>query len=373
VTNERKKNVSQTRASNSEVPTEAPANGLPTVQAARRPKIQRHRKSASKAADSASTAIVPSPKELARHSQPSASVRKEVPQFFSGLTEAIAVRDAKLLAEYSNEKITTTLPKEVATFLDKWLRRNHLMFCAMDQEFWDAFSHVLTTVEGFSVEAVEEALKICLVGARSPHRRAAIYSELRSVRELRKIRNMSMKLQTSKLLVDRYLVRESDMVKGDYESSHPGVFTTPFKVGDKVVHKIMWGKQVTPDDVGEITKIDGTRVEVQFPANTSHVAYITEWRLASKEELAPVVEATDAELDECLVWATSGEEEEIRYLVEFMSQEPEEEDMKDEKEFETLAEAKEFLKTLPEKALGNIQAFSDDGGHRTYYGMDLDE
>lgn len=372
--NERKTKAVQdsSQRSDSPVQTTDAADRLPTVQKEGRPKIQRHRKSAKEASNSTGAAIVPSSQELTRRAQPSASSRREITRFFATVPEAIAVRDACLEAEYQNEVITTNMPKDVASFLDKWLRRNHLMFSARDQEFWDAFSNVLTSIEGFSVEAVEEALKICLAGARTTPRRLAVYAELRSVRELRKIRNLSLKLQTSKLLVDRYLVRESDMVKGDFESNHPGTFTTPFKVGDKVVHEIMWGKRVEPNDIGEIVEIDDTRVTVQFPELTSHVAYITEWRRATVEEIAMAAnEARREAQGPEEVSLTGNDAANTSYFVEYLSADEEAEGrlMPDKKQFRTEEEANEFLQTLSAEAEGEIQeVIIDENGHKYFIG-----
>jgi len=335
-------------------------DGVPTLSKRLGPCVQRKRKGTSKTAAATGTAIVPASHLLAKKPQPSTAVSREVSRFFPGLPEAVVVRETRISAEYRDEKIETSLPPDVAKFLDTWLRRNHLMFCAVDQQFWSAFEQVLTSIEGFSVEAVEESLKICLVGARAAARRTAIYSELRAIRELRKIRNFSMKLQTSKLLVDRYLATDADMMKGDYESRHPGSFTSPFKVGDQVVHESRWDRDLNPDDIGTVDEIfKNGKIGVQFPPDYYLRAHVSEWRLASAEELAMrVQEEAEAEAN-------------TKYLVSFESQE--EEYMPDEKVFATLVEAKEFLKTLPEKAQGDIMAFSDADGHRTYYGQHLDE
>lgn len=335
------KTVQDSSTGNPAVQTKDAANGVPIVQEGPRQKIQRHRKGASKATETASAAIVPSKQKLTRRSQPSASVGREVPRFYEGLPAAIAVRDAQLTAEYANEEITTNLPPEVADFLDEWLRRNHLMFCAVDQEFWQAFAHVLTSIEGFSVEAVEEALKICLAGARSVSRRNAVYSELRSVRELRKVRNLSMKLQTSKLLVDRYLVRESDMVKGDFESNHPGTFTTPFKVGDKVVHEDYVEPTTKLPAIGVVTEItDDGDLSADF-LDQSVTEPVSEWRHVTQDEAnrfdARATEAAAAAAEAARLRSLP---DKVYYLVAVDSAIAATED----KSFATLAEAQEFAR-----------------------------
>jgi hypothetical protein len=199
-------------ASDSSAPSEEPqtADGLRQVPEGVGQKIQRHRKGETKAAESAGTAIVPTTQKLPRGSQQSDSGSREISRFYPDLPEAVAARDACIVAQYHRcDQIKTDLPAELASFLASWLQRNHLMFCACDKEFWDGFAHVMTSLESFSIEAVEQALLLCLADARHADRRTAVYSELRSVRELRKIRNFEMKLKTSRILVDRFLAPQT--------------------------------------------------------------------------------------------------------------------------------------------------------------------
>jgi hypothetical protein len=156
----------------------APSQGrVQEVLRPRRQEIPRDGELEAQTSAAPSTALVPASRQLPQNALVPAPASREVPRFYEGLNEAIAIRDSQIIAENRNEKIQTNLPPDVADFLDKWLRRNHLMLCATDPEFWRAFEHVLTSLEGFSLECVEEALKVCLVGAWTASRRTATKPE----------------------------------------------------------------------------------------------------------------------------------------------------------------------------------------------------
>lgn len=353
-----------------------PAGGLQAVLQVSGQKIPRNGKLEAETSASPVSALVPVPRRLPQIAEERSGAGREISRFYAAVPEAVAVRSASIQAEYQDTTIATKLPPEVASFLDKWLRRNHLMFCACDQQFWDAFAHVLTTVEGFSVEAVEEALRICLVGARQTERRLAVYAELRSVRELRKIRNFSMKLQTSRLLVDRYLVNNADIAKGEEEEANPGTFTAPIEVGSRVIHE-----SVTPDEVdwryvGTVTKIQDSSVIVRW-LNGNEGAFddgLGVWRHATPDE----IKAAESEAAEIAVLkaenAAMSEEEQVRhaafltlnslYVVRYP--EPEDEFYATlEKRFKTVAEAEEFIQSLgeqdPELRIEKIIVHEDGG------------
>jgi hypothetical protein len=129
---------------------------------------------------------------------------------------AIEARKRFIEEEYSGVTVDTSgLPAPVAATVAKWLEAKNLTWCLHDKEFWSTLPYYLTTIESFSVEAIEETLKLCLSHANNSTRRITVYNELRAVREIKKIRNYHHKLRTATVLAERFLLSRADVARGE--------------------------------------------------------------------------------------------------------------------------------------------------------------
>jgi hypothetical protein len=120
----------------------------------------------------------------------------------------LSLRAEILDAEYAGDVIEgINLPPQVIETTQRWLRANNLIWSSNDYDFWAALEYVLDGLESFSVDAIEQALIICTTKASdNPARRATIYSELKSVRAIKKIRDMKLRIRTAEVVASRALI-----------------------------------------------------------------------------------------------------------------------------------------------------------------------
>jgi hypothetical protein len=188
------------------------------------PKEKPNRTAQGESTRASTNAIVPFVSEFpANAAADTPIVSRPVSYFYSGsqpkssmntyVSDALTLRGAMIQKQFEGESVDVDLPKDVIKFTDQWLRRNHLVFSASDPEFWFAFKYILTSVESFSLEAIEGALQIVIANATDAVRRNAAYSELRSLRELRKIKDCEIKARVSKVLADRLLLSDEHLVR----------------------------------------------------------------------------------------------------------------------------------------------------------------
>jgi hypothetical protein len=124
-------------------------------------------------------------------------------------------RADRLDAQYAGDVIEgVNLPPQIIETTQRWLRANNLIWSSNDSDFWAALEYVLDGLGSFSVDAVEQALIICTTKAtKLPARRATIYSELKSVRAVKKIRDMKLRIRTAEVVATRSLISAMQIEK----------------------------------------------------------------------------------------------------------------------------------------------------------------
>jgi hypothetical protein len=198
------------------VPSSSPADssaseeksvGLREMPEASRCEVQPDAEGEAQAADSPAQAIIPTSGKFvairAAAGQSGATTLDELSPFNR---RALEIRAEEIDSEYEGETLETAFPIQVLETARKWLRSKNLIWASNDVAFWQALEYVLSSLETFSVDAVEQALIICTTQAvNNPARRAAIYQELRACRAIKKIRHMEMRIRTAQVVATHAL------------------------------------------------------------------------------------------------------------------------------------------------------------------------
>ncbi|HVB58098.1 MAG TPA: hypothetical protein VNE63_16955 [Candidatus Acidoferrales bacterium] len=199
------------------------SDGVQTVSKTVGSKIRRNGKKSKAAKVAPATTSLSTTEGKSRLSLPLATVGSPLDRIQPNYAGAIVEHNERVSKNITEDgKYTikdvlqnTNLPLPMVEAGHRWLLSKNLILAAYDFGFWRAISYVLegaTGPEAISVDAVEQALIICLALAKTNVvRRTALYQELKACKSIKKVRDYELRLQTARVMAEASLLTSVDL------------------------------------------------------------------------------------------------------------------------------------------------------------------